>query len=252
MIRLDMSEYQERHTVSRLVGAPPGYVGHEEAGQLTEAVRRKPYAVLLFDEIEKAHADVFNILLQILDDGRLTDSQGRTVDFKNTILIMTSNLGSDRIQAFARKESGSFEELKEDLMDVLRSSFRPEFINRIDEIIVFQALTMEQLKQITRLLLDRAARRLRAQHIEVEFSDEAVEHLAEVGFDPEFGARPLRRAIQRELENEVSRLLLSGALQPDDRVRVDYDGDRLTFEVDKGAAEPMEEVEEAASEPAHV
>jgi ATP-dependent Clp protease ATP-binding subunit ClpC len=252
LVRLDMSEYQERHTVSRLVGAPPGYVGHEEAGQLTEAVRRKPYAVLLFDEIEKAHADVFNILLQILDDGRLTDSQGRTVDFKNTILIMTSNLGADRIQAFARQESGSFEELKEDLMEVLRHSFRPEFINRIDEIIVFQALTMEQLKQITRLMLDRAARRLRAQHIEVEFSDEAVEHLAEIGFDPEFGARPLRRAIQRELENEVSRLLLSGALQSDDRVRVDYDDVQLTFDIDKGAAEEMEEVEEPESQPAHV
>src|SRR5829696_7954148 len=252
MVRLDMSEYQERHTVSRLVGAPPGYVGHEEAGQLTEAVRRKPYAVLLFDEIEKAHADVFNILLQILDDGRLTDSQGRTVDFKNTILIMTSNLGADRIQAFARKESGSFDELKEALMEVLRHSFRPEFINRIDEIIVFQALTMEQLKQITRLMLDRVARRLRAQHIEVEFTDEAIEHLAEVGFDPEFGARPLRRAIQRELENEVSRLLLSGALQPDDRVRVDYDDVQLTFDIDKGAAEAMEEVEEPKSQPAHV
>jgi ATP-dependent Clp protease ATP-binding subunit ClpC len=252
LVRLDMSEYQERHTVSRLVGAPPGYVGHEEAGQLTEAVRRKPYAVLLFDEIEKAHADVFNILLQILDDGRLTDSQGRTVDFKNTILIMTSNLGADRIQAFARKESGSFEELKEDLMEVLRHSFRPEFINRIDEIIVFQALTMEQLKQITRLMLDRAARRLRAQHIEVDFSDEVVEHLAEVGFDPEFGARPLRRAIQRELENEVSRLLLSGALQPDDRVWVDYDDVQLTFDIDKGGAEAMEEVEEPESQPAHV
>ena len=252
MVRLDMSEYQERHTVSRLVGAPPGYVGHEEAGQLTEAVRRKPYAVLLFDEIEKAHADVFNILLQILDDGRLTDSQGRTVDFKNTILIMTSNLGADRIQAFARKESGSFDELKEELMEVLRHSFRPEFINRIDEIIVFQALTKEQLKQITRLMLDRVARRLRAQHIEVEFSDAAVEHLAEVGFDPEFGARPLRRAIQREVENEVSRLLLSGALQPDDRVRADFDDVQLTFDVEKGAAEQIEEVEEPESEPAHV
>jgi ATP-dependent Clp protease ATP-binding subunit ClpC len=252
MVRLDMSEFQERHTVSRLVGAPPGYVGHEEAGQLTEAVRRKPYAVLLFDEIEKAHADVFNILLQILDDGRLTDAQGRTVDFKNTILIMTSNLGADRIQAFARKESGSFDELKEELMEVLRHSFRPEFINRIDEIIVFQALTKDQIKQITRLMLDRVARRLRAQHIEVEFTDEAVEHLGEVGFDPEFGARPLRRAIQRELENEVSRLLLSGALQPDDRVRVDYDDVQLTFDVEKGAAEQMEEVEKPESEPAHV
>ena len=207
--------------------------------------------MLLFDEIEKAHADVFNILLQILDDGRLTDSQGRTVDFKNTILIMTSNLGADRIQAFARKESGSFDELKDDLMEVLRHSFRPEFINRIDEIIVFQALTKEQLKQITRLMLDRVARRLRAQHIEVEFTDEAVEHLAEIGFDPEFGARPLRRATDGS-RDEVSRLLLSGALQPDDRVRVDYDDVQLTFDVDKGAAEAMEEVEEPQSQPAHV
>jgi ATP-dependent Clp protease ATP-binding subunit ClpC len=252
MVRLDMSEYQERHTVSRLVGAPPGYVGHEEAGQLTEAVRRKPYAVLLFDEIEKAHADVFNILLQILDDGRLTDSQGRTVDFKNTVVIMTSNLGADRIQAFARKQSGSFDELKEELMGVLRHSFRPEFINRIDEIIVFQALTKEQLVQITSLMLDRVARRLRAQHIEVEFSEAAVGHLAEVGFDPEFGARPLRRAIQRELENELSRLLLGGSVEPDDRVRVDYDDVQLTFDVEKGAAEAMEEVEEPELQPAHV
>jgi ATP-dependent Clp protease ATP-binding subunit ClpC len=246
-----MSEFQERHTVARLVGAPPGYVGYEEAGQLTEQMRRRPYSVLLFDEIEKAHPDVFNILLQILDDGRLTDAQGRTVDFKNTILIMTSNLGADRIQAFARKESGSFDELKEDLMEVLRHSFRPEFINRIDEIIVFQALTKEQLKQITRLMLDRVARRLRAQHIEAEFTDEAVEHLAEVGFDPEFGARPLRRAIQRELENELSRLLLSDALQPDDRIRVDYDDVQLTFDVEKEAAEAMEEVEEPELQPAH-
>src|SRR6187455_1604721 len=251
MVRLDMSEYQERHTVSRLVGAPPGYVGHEDAGQLTEAVRRKPYAVLLFDEIEKAHADVFNILLQILDDGRLTDSQGRTVDFKNTVVIMTSNLGADRIQAFARKESGSFDELKDELMEVLRHSFRPEFINRIDEIIVFQALTKEQLTQITRLMLDRVARRLRAQHIEVEFTDAAVEHLAEIGFDPEFGARPLRRAIQRELENELSRLLLGGSIEPSDRVRVDYDDVQLTFDVEKGAAEADEEVEQPEREPAH-
>jgi ATP-dependent Clp protease ATP-binding subunit ClpC len=251
MVRLDMSEYQERHTVSRLVGAPPGYVGHEDAGQLTEAVRRKPYAVLLFDEIEKAHADVFNILLQILDDGRLTDSQGRTIDFKNTILIMTSNLGADRIQAFARKESGSFDELKEELMAVLRHSFRPEFINRIDEIIVFQALTKEQLVQITSLMLDRVARRLRAQHIEVEFSEAAVGHLAEIGFDPEFGARPLRRAIQRELENELSRLLLGGSIEPGDRVRVDYDDVQLTFDVEKGAAEADEKVEQPERQPAH-
>jgi ATP-dependent Clp protease ATP-binding subunit ClpC len=243
MVRFDMSEFQERHTVSRLVGAPPGYVGYEEAGQLTETVRRRPYSVLLFDEIEKAHADVFNILLQILDDGRLTDAQGRTVDFKNTVVIMTSNLGADRIQAHTRKRE-SFEELKDDLMQILRHSFRPEFINRIDEIIVFRGLTREQLAEITKLLLERVRRRLRAQHIEVEFTDAAVEHLAEVGFDPEFGARPLRRAIQREVENELSRMVLGGSTAPDDRVRVDARDGRLTFEVEKGAAEEAEEVDE--------
>jgi ATP-dependent Clp protease ATP-binding subunit ClpC len=243
MVRFDMSEFQERHTVSRLVGAPPGYVGYEEAGQLTETVRRRPYSVLLFDEIEKAHGDVFNILLQILDDGRLTDAQGRTVDFKNTVVIMTSNLGADRIQAHARKRE-SFEELKADLMQIMQHSFRPEFINRIDEIIVFRGLTREQLAEITKLLLERVRRRLRAQHIEVEFSDDAVEHLAEVGFDPEFGARPLRRAIQREVENELSRMVLGGSLAPDDRVRVDVRDGELTFEVDKGAAEEADEVDE--------
>ena len=178
MVRFDMSEFQERHTVSRLVGAPPGYVGYEEAGQLTEAVRRRPYSVLLFDEIEKAHPDVFNILLQILDDGRLTDAQGRTVDFKHTVVIMTSNLGADRIQEQARTGE-SFEQLKEDLMQILRGSFRPEFINRIDEIIVFHALSEEQLLDITRLLLDRLGRRLRAQRIDVVFTDEAVRFLAQ-------------------------------------------------------------------------
>jgi ATP-dependent Clp protease ATP-binding subunit ClpC len=243
MVRFDMSEFQERHTVSRLVGAPPGYVGYEEAGQLTETVRRRPYSVLLFDEIEKAHGDVFNILLQILDDGRLTDAQGRTVDFKNTVVIMTSNLGADRIQAHARKRE-SFEELKADLMQIMQHSFRPEFINRIDEIIVFRGLTREQLAEITKLLLERVRRRLRAQHIEVEFSHDAVEYLAEVGFDPEFGARPLRRAIQREVENELSRMVLGGSLAPDDRVRVDLRDGELTFEVEKGAAEGADEVDE--------
>src|SRR5918997_482577 len=238
MIRFDMSEFQERHTVSRLVGAPPGYVGYEEAGQLTETVRRRPYSVLLFDEIEKAHADVFNILLQILDDGRLTDAQGRTVDFKNTVVIMTSNLGADRIQAHARKRE-SFDELKDDLMQVLRHSFRPEFINRIDEIIVFRSLSREQLTEITSLLLEHVRRRLRAQHIDVQFSDAAIQHLSEVGFDPEFGARPLRRAIQREVENELSRLVLGGSLVPDDNVVVDFrDGD-LTFEVESGGAKSI-------------
>ncbi len=247
MVRFDMSEFQERHTVSRLVGAPPGYVGYEEAGQLSEAVRRRPYAVLLFDEIEKAHPDVFNILLQILDDGRLTDAQGRTVDFKNTIVIMTSNIGADRIQEYART-GGEFEALKEELMDVLRASFRPEFINRIDEIIVFRALTDEQLGEITKLLLDRLTRRLRAQRIEVEFSGGAVKLLAEEGFDPQFGARPLRRTIQRRVENELSRLLLGGAVQPGDRVIVSVEGGVLDFEVESGGARELVEAAEREEE----
>lgn len=249
MVRFDMSEFQERHTVSRLVGAPPGYVGYDEAGQLTEAVRRKPYSVLLFDEIEKAHADVFNILLQILDDGRLTDAQGRTVDFKNAVVIMTSNLGADRIRQHARQKE-SFDQLKEDLMEVLRHSFRPEFINRIDEIIVFRALTEEQIAEITKLLLERLVRRLRAQHVEIEFADEAVALLSHEGFDPEYGARPLRRTIQRLVENELSRMLLNGDVEPGDRVTVGVTEGDLQFEVERGGAREevsdwSEEAEEA-------
>src|SRR5215216_6002781 len=237
MVRIDMSEFQERHTVSRLVGAPPGYVGYEEAGQLTEAVRRRPYSVLLLDEIEKAHADVFNILLQILDDGRLTDSQGRTVDFKNAVIIMTSNMGAERIQAHARKKE-SFDELKEDMMQIVKHHLRPEFVNRIDEIIVFRALDKEQIGEIARLLLDRTTRRLRAQGIEVEFTEGAVDLIAEEGFDPEFGARPLRRTIQRRVDNELASMVLSGSLDPGDRVVVGADGEAgvLTFEVVAGAA----------------
>ena len=235
MVRIDMSEFQERHTVSRLVGAPPGYVGYEEAGQLTEQIRRRPYSVLLLDEIEKAHADVFNILLQILDDGRLTDAQGRTVDFKQTVIIMTSNMGAERIQAHTRRDE-SFEELKEDMLQVVRHNLRPEFVNRIDEIIIFRALTREQIVDIARLLLERTTRRLRAQDIEVEFTDEAVELIAEEGFDPEFGARPLRRTIQRRVDNELSRMVLSGSLEPGDRVVVGAEEERLTFEVVEGAA----------------
>jgi ATP-dependent Clp protease ATP-binding subunit ClpC len=251
MVRFDMSEFQERHTVSRLVGAPPGYVGYEEAGQLTEQVRRRPYSVLLFDEIEKAHADVFNILLQILDDGRLTDAQGRVVDFKNSVVIMTSNLGADQIQDYARRGE-SFDQLKAKLMDILRGTFRPEFINRIDEIIVFRALTDEQLGEITRLLLDRLARRLRAQGIEVEFTDGAVELLAREGFDPEFGARPLRRTIQRLVENELSRLVLSNAVEPGDRVTVDALEGELRFDVEADATRDPERTgeREVSAEPA--
>ena len=235
MVRIDMSEFQERHTVSRLVGAPPGYVGYEEAGQLTESVRRKPYAVLLLDEIEKAHSDVFNILLQILDDGRLTDSQGRTVDFKNTVIIMTSNLGSERIQAHARRNE-SFEELKEDMHRILKNTLRPEFINRIDEIIVFRPLSREQIADIARRLLERTHRRLRAQDIEVEFTEGALGLLAQEGFDPEFGARPLRRTIQRRVDNDLSRMLLEGALNPQDNIVIGAEDGRLTFEVLEGAS----------------
>jgi ATP-dependent Clp protease ATP-binding subunit ClpC len=247
MIRFDMSEFQERHTVSRLVGAPPGYVGYEEAGQLTERVRRRPYSVLLFDEIEKAHPDVFNILLQILDDGRLTDAQGRTVDFRHAVVIMTSNLGAARIQEHQRRQE-SFEELKDELMEILSKSFRPEFINRIDEIIVFRALTEEQLYDITKLLLDRLARRMHAQRIELVFTDEAVRLLAHAGYDPEFGARPLRRAIQRLVENELSRLVLGGSIEPGDRVTVEVLDDKLHVDVESGAAAITEEEAEAEAE----
>jgi ATP-dependent Clp protease ATP-binding subunit ClpC len=191
--------------------------------------------VLLLDEIEKAHSDVFTILLQILDDGRLTDAQGRTVDFKNTVIIMTSNLGSERIQAHARKDE-SFEELKEDMMQILRHTLRPEFLNRIDEIIVFHALTKEQIADIARLLLEGTERRLRAQDIEVEFTDEAVEFIAEEGFDPEFGARSLRRTVQRRIDNELSRMVLGGSLEPGDKVVVGAEEGRITFEVVEGAA----------------
>ncbi|HEX6679289.1 MAG TPA: AAA family ATPase [Gaiellaceae bacterium] len=250
MVRFDMSEFQERHTVSRLVGAPPGYVGYEEAGQLTEQMRRRPYSVLLFDEIEKAHPDVFNILLQILDDGRLTDAQGRTVDFKNAVVIMTSNIGADRIQHFAR-EGGDFDRLKDELMELLRGSFRPEFINRIDEIIVFRALSEEQLLDITGLLLDRLSRRLRAQRIEVQFAEDAVRLLSREGYDPEFGARPLRRTVQRLVENELSRMLLDGSVEPGDKVAVDVEGDQLRFEVEEGASTELlrEGKEEKTPEP---
>jgi ATP-dependent Clp protease ATP-binding subunit ClpC len=251
MVRFDMSEFQERHTVSRLVGAPPGYVGYEEAGQLTETVRRKPYSVLLLDEIEKAHPDVFNILLQLLDDGRLTDAQGRTVDFKNTVIIMTSNLGADRIQAHAGTDR-PFEELKEELMGVLQASFRPELLNRIDEIIVFRALERDQLREITGLLLERVRRRVKAQHVELEVTDEAIDHLAEIGYDPQYGARPLRRAIQRILEDELSERLLSGQIQPGQTVRVGVADGQLSFEVtgepetEADAAERRFEREDAA------
>ncbi|MEU8590127.1 ATP-dependent Clp protease ATP-binding subunit [Streptomyces sp. NPDC048664] len=225
MIRFDMSEFQEKHTVSRLVGSPPGYVGYEEAGQLTEAVRRKPYSVVLFDEVEKAHPDVFNLLLQVLDDGRLTDAQGRTVDFRNTVVIMTSNIASKHIL----DHQGDVEEIRDDLMAELQAHFRPEFLNRIDEVIVFHALVREDLVQIVDLLLDGTRRRLRAQDVGMEVTEAAKEWLAEHGHQPEFGARPLRRTIQSELDNRLSNMLLDGTLSPGDTVVADVKDDDLAL-----------------------
>jgi ATP-dependent Clp protease ATP-binding subunit ClpB len=211
-----MSEYQERHTVSRLVGAPPGYVGYEEGGQLTEAVRRRPYSVVLLDELEKAHTDVFNILLQLLDDGRLTDGQGRTVDFRNTIVIMTSNLGS----AVFRDEGLSLEKQREAILDDVRATFRPEFVNRIDEIVVFEPLTREHIRAIVDIQLGDLRRRLEDRKISLELADEALDLLANEGYDPAFGARPLKRLIQRELQDPLAMKLLSGEIRDGDTVRV--------------------------------
>ncbi len=220
MIRLDMSEYMEKHTVSRLVGAPPGYVGYEEGGQLTEAVRRKPYSVVLFDEIEKAHSDVFNAMLQILEDGRLTDGKGRTVDFRNTIVIMTSNIGSQDILAFHEK-GGNYEQMKEAVLTLLRHHFRPEFLNRVDETIVFQALERKQVKNIAELLLSKLARRLaQTADLTLTWNDEVVAYLAARGYDPAFGARPLKRVIQQEIETPLSRQIIGGTVSPKDLVTI--------------------------------
>ncbi|TMS00680.1 ATP-dependent Clp protease ATP-binding subunit [Nonomuraea basaltis] len=240
MIRLDMSEFQERHTVSRLVGAPPGYVGYEEAGQLTEQVRRKPYSVVLLDEIEKAHPDVFNVLLQVLDDGRLTDAQGRTVDFRNTVLIMTSNIGADLIMGHPGEDAGG---LRGRLMRLLQQRFRPEFLNRVDETIIFHRLGAEQLRQITVLLLEDTRRRLHAQDVTLEVDPAAVDWLAHEGYQPHFGARPLRRTIQRKLDNTLSRLLLDGTLKPGQRAHVGVrDGDLAITVLDQGT-QPSPEIE---------
>ena len=224
MIRIDMSEYQEKHTVSRLVGAPPGYIGFEEGGQLTEAVRRRPYSVVLFDEIEKAHMDVFNVLLQILDDGRLTDGQGRTVDFKNAIITMTSNIGSQRILSYQGAFEGEgYEHMKEAVLDEMRRHFRPEFLNRVDETIVFHALDEAHLKQIVTIQLGRLLGRLAERSIKLELTDAAKTHLVRVGYDPSYGARPLKRAIQREVENPLARLILEGKIKDGQTVAGDYD-----------------------------
>jgi ATP-dependent Clp protease ATP-binding subunit ClpB len=227
LVRVDMSEYMEKHSVARLIGAPPGYVGYEEGGQLTEQVRRKPYSVILLDEVEKAHPDVFNVLLQVLDDGRMTDGQGRTVDFKNTVLVMTSNLGSHEIQRLAGQD---YDLIKEAVMGEVRRNFRPEFVNRIDEIVVFHALDQKHIASIARIQLKRLEQRLAAQEMKLEVSDAALAEIAKVGFDPVYGARPLKRAIQQQIENPVARQVLEGKVGPKDVVPVDFRDGKFSFE----------------------
>jgi ATP-dependent Clp protease ATP-binding subunit ClpB len=230
MVRIDMSEYMEKHTVARLIGAPPGYVGYEEGGQLTEAVRRRPYCVILFDEIEKAHHDVFNILLQILDDGRLTDGQGRTVDFKNSVVIMTSNIGSPIILAYrGGTDPQAHAHMRDEVLEALRQHFRPEFLNRVDEIVVFHALSPEQLKQIVEIQLGRLRARLAERKIEITLTDRALEHFATSGYDPVYGARPLKRLLQRELETVLGRRILAGEIRDRSRVSIDFVAGALQF-----------------------
>ncbi len=232
MIRIDMSEYQEKHTVSRLLGAPPGYIGYDEGGQLTEAVRRRPYCVILFDEVEKAHTDVFNVLLQVLDDGRLTDSQGRTVDFKNTIVIMTSNVGSQKILQYRGSSIGElYERMRDEVLNELRKTFRPEFLNRIDETIVFHSLREADLKQIVDIQLDRIRERLVERKIQITVTDEAKTHLVRSGYDANYGARPLKRTLQKEVETALARLMMKGDVRDGMTVQVDYDiaHDGLSF-----------------------
>jgi len=228
MIRIDMSEFMERHSVARLIGAPPGYVGYEEGGYLTEHVRRKPYSVILLDEVEKAHADVFNILLQVLDDGRLTDSQGRTVDFRNTVIVMTSNLGSNVIQEMAKEND--YDALKSAVMDIVGQHFRPEFINRVDDVVVFHPLAREQIRQITEIQVAYLNRRLKDRRMELELSEAALDKIGEAGFDPVYGARPLKRVLQQQVENPLAQAILEGRFGENDVVRVDIRDDRLAFE----------------------
>ena len=226
MVRIDMSEYMEKHSVARLIGAPPGYVGYEEGGYLTEAVRRRPYSVVLFDEIEKAHSEVFNVLLQILDDGRMTDGQGRTVDFKNTIVIMTSNIGSQWIQ---ESTVISREEMEKRVTEALRAHFKPEFLNRIDETIIFQNLTPEQITEIVAIQIRKLSGRLADRNIKLSLSDAALSLIAEKGYDPVYGARPLKRLIQQVIENPLSMEILKGSVAEGARISAEVEGDRIVF-----------------------
>jgi ATP-dependent Clp protease ATP-binding subunit ClpB len=240
MVRIDMSEYMEKHAVSRLIGAPPGYVGYEEGGQLTEAVRRRPYAVVLFDEIEKAHPDVFNILLQIMDDGRLTDGKGRTVDFRNTVIIMTSNVGSTYLQAENMRTAEDFAKASELVMTAMHGQFKPEFLNRVDDIIVFRPLGKDQLVKIIDLRLEDVRRLLAERKISLELTDAAKEMLFTEGFDPNFGARPLKRAIQKLVQDPLALKILDGEVLHGDHIVVDADkaAGKLKFEVSKRVGEP--------------
>jgi ATP-dependent Clp protease ATP-binding subunit ClpB len=259
MIRIDMSEYQERHTVSRLVGAPPGYVGYEEGGQLTEAVRRKPYSIVLLDEVEKAHKDVFNILLQLLDDGRLTDNKGRVVNFKNTIVIMTSNIGSgvilDRFEQLEQLKDEDDRKLlisdtKDEIFEMLTDFMRPEFLNRIDEKVMFLPLDKEQIKQVALLQIKGLKAMLKKQNLELEITDKALNLLAELGYDPVYGARPLQRVIQNEIVNEVAKLVLSSKFVAGDTVLVDEINSVFVFDIKEGVKEPEnnDDIEEVAEE----
>jgi ATP-dependent Clp protease ATP-binding subunit ClpB len=243
IVRIDMSEYMERHNVSRLIGAPPGYIGYEEGGQLTEAVRRKPYSVLLFDEIEKAHHDVFNVLLQILDDGRVTDAQGRTVDFKNTVIIMTSNIGSHYLLEGVTDRGEIKEEARQAVLRELRAHFRPEFLNRVDDIVLFKPLTLEEIEQIVDLQTADLRRRLADRGVSIELTAAAREFVARQGFDPVYGARPLKRYLQHELESKIARALVAGEVLPGARVRVDAGRDGLTV----GIENPVEAEESVAA-----
>ncbi len=227
IVRIDMSEYMERHTVSRLIGAPPGYVGYDEGGQLTEAVRRKPYSVILFDEIEKAHNDVFNVLLQVLDDGRVTDAQGRTVDFKNTVIIMTSNVGSPYLLEGVTTDGQITEKARSQVMGELRRHFRPEFLNRVDDIVLFKPLTLEEIKQIIDLLTADLVRRLKSRRLKLELTPQARDFIAEAGYDPVYGARPLKRYIQHSLETRLGRALISGLIPDGATIRVDVQNGEL-------------------------
>ncbi len=239
MVRIDMSEYMEKHAVARLIGAPPGYVGYEEGGQLTEAVRRRPYSVVLFDEIEKAHPDVFNVLLQIMDDGRLTDGKGRTVDFKNTVIIMTSNLGSSYLLEMRTEED--FERARQQVMQTLQSHFRPEFLNRVDDVVVFHPLSREQLKQIVDLQLEHLRRLLAERRVSIELTDAAKELVLTEGYDVNYGARPLRRALQRLVQDPLALKILDGEVLHGDHVVVDADPQQrqAVFKVSKRVGEPV-------------